>query len=232
MNTSSHNLLTTTSGRREGGNRWQTALLVHQFNSNTSSWEVCSSARPLSSTNTISRNSRCKNRVELTRFCCSPKDAEELLVEQEYTTITGTWMKDRSKSSSMEEACDMVALPFIYRKAIGFLNKLVLVDDEYAFRTVLKAGGLLDVEEEYPWTGADVVHSRRDKRRGTHRGSVYRTENGFPSIKVRWSDPYGGTCVDTFELVQGSRGRELKQSTSMSVGDRNIEYFTFYHRTM
>lgn len=230
MKTSSHHLVTASGAPREGGNSWQTALLVHQFNSNTPGWEVCSSARSLSSNNKICKNSRSYHRVELTRFCCSPKNAEELVVEQEYTTVTGTWMKDRSKSSSMEEACDLVALPFIYRKAIGFLNKLVLVDDEHAFKTVLKAGGVLDVEEEYPWTGVDVVHSRRDKRRGTHRGSVCRTEDGFPSIKVKWSDPYGGTCVDTFELVQGSQGRELKQSTSMSVGDKSIEYFTFYHR--
>lgn len=229
MKVSAHHL-GVTRGRGGGrGNRWQTALLVHQINVKSPRWEVCFSNFPFGN---ISVNNRSHYRVELTRFCCSPKDTEELVVEQEYTTVSGTWAKDRGRSSSMDEACDLVSLPFVYRKAIGFLNRLVLVDDEGIFRTVLKAGGVLDVEEEYPWNGDNVVHKRRDKRRGTHRGRVSRTIDGFPSINVQWEDPYGGTCVDTFELVQGSRGRELKQSTSMTVGEKTIQYVTYYHRKM
>ena len=31
---------------------------------------------------------------------------------------------------------------------------------------------------QYPWSGAEVMHGRRDKRKGSHRGSVARTERG------------------------------------------------------
>lgn len=215
-----------------------------RLDANLASWEV-SLSHSFNSSQQIQRSpnppcssfTRNHHRVALTHVCCSPKEDRDLLARQEhqdvgnYTTVTGIWLKDRKRSSSMDEACDVVALPFIYRKAIRFLNKLVLVDNERGFTTVLKAGGILDVEEEYPWTGEDVVHRRRDKRRGTHTGRVCRTDNGFPCIMVRWNDPYGGTCVDTFELVDGSHGRELKQSTNMIVGDRCVDYVTYYHRS-
>lgn len=51
-------------------------------------------------------------------------------------------------------------------------------NDEVYFKTILKAGGIMDVVEEYPWTGEMVVHNRRDKRQGTHTGKVVMTEQG------------------------------------------------------
>lgn len=219
----------------------RTVALLHQLNS--CGWEISLRDRKTSLKSHVNqhesffKNNNASHRMELTPFCCSPKDdvgthvvsSGKPLVSSE-TNVTGTWVKDRSKSSSMDDACDAVELPFIYRKAIPFLNRLVLVDDEQHFRTVLKAGGLLDVEEEYPWTGDEVAHHRRDKRRGKHTGRVCRTDSGFPRIMVRWSDPYGGTCTDTFELVKGSGGMEMKQSTMMVVRGKNIEYFTYYRR--
>ncbi len=49
------------------------------------------------------------------------------------------------------------------------------------FRTVIKAGGIMDVVEQYPWTGQEQRHSRRDKRSGHHFGKVVKTEEG-PAI--------------------------------------------------
>ena len=51
-------------------------------------------------------------------------------------------------------------------------------DTEEYFKTTLKAGGLMDVVEKYPWTGETVIHKRRDKRKGTHTGNVQRTNEG------------------------------------------------------
>lgn len=49
------------------------------------------------------------------------------------------------------------------------------------FKTVIKAGGIMDVVEQYPWTGQELKHSRRDKRSGHHTGNVIKTEKG-PAI--------------------------------------------------
>lgn len=36
----------------------------------------------------------------------------------------------------------------------------------------------MDVVEQYPWSGETVEHSRRDKRQGSHFGSVVKTDEG------------------------------------------------------
>jgi hypothetical protein len=152
--------------------------------------------------------------------------------------VTGTWMKVASKSDSLDEACDLVELPWVFRKALPFLNKLVLVDTETSFKTILKAGGIMDVVEEYSWSSdEEILHGRRDKRRGYHRGRVLRNENGFPCIAVSWDDPFSGKCTDTFEIVHPSGDAttggpmELKQTTVMTVhGKKQIEYVTVYRR--
>lgn len=55
-------------------------------------------------------------------------------------------------------------------------------DTEEHFRTTLKAGGIMDVVETYPWSGEEVVHGRRDKRKGSHSGRVTRTASGAPCL--------------------------------------------------
>lgn len=64
------------------------------------------------------------------------------------TSLTGVWKKDRGASDSMDEACDMVALPWIFRKALMVLNTLEVKDTEKYFSTIMKAGGLMDVVEK------------------------------------------------------------------------------------
>ncbi|KAK9808804.1 hypothetical protein WJX72_004024 [[Myrmecia] bisecta] len=130
----------------------------------------------------------------------------------------------------MADACEAVALPWVLKKALAVLNTLEVEDSETHFKTVIKAGGLMDVVERYPWDGAEVQHSRRDKRKGHHQGKVVRTAEG-PSIQVRWENPYGGECADTFELSQD--GRTLTQWTDMLIRDsqRRCQYKTVYHRS-
>ena len=53
----------------------------------------------------------------------------------------------------MTPACDAVALPWVLRKAMLLISDLAIVDSETHFETRLKAGGVLDVRESYPWTG-------------------------------------------------------------------------------
>jgi len=149
--------------------------------------------------------------------------------------LTGRWRKDRARSDDMTLACDAVALPFLLRRAIAVLSVLDVVDDSKddstggSFETTIKAGGVLDVREKYPWTGAPVTHARRDKRRGGHTGRVARSSAGNPVIEVTWGDPHGGFCADEFLL--GNGGRTLTQRTvmDMATGAR-VEYDTVYVR--
>ena len=59
---------------------------------------------------------------------------------------------------------------------------LQIEDTPEHFRTVIKAGGIMDVVEQYPWSGKEQQHSRRDKRSGHHLGKVVRSEQG-PAIQ-------------------------------------------------
>ena len=55
---------------------------------------------------------------------------------------------------------------------------LQVVDSETCFRTKVKAGGLMDVVETYPWDGSDKTFGRRDKRRGFQTGHISAGERG------------------------------------------------------
>lgn len=55
---------------------------------------------------------------------------------------------------------------------------LQIEDKETYFKTTLKAGGIMDVVEQYPWSGETVEHSRRDKRPGSHHGCVVKSDDG------------------------------------------------------
>ena len=50
------------------------------------------------------------------------------------------------------------------------------------FRTVIKAGGIMDVVEQYPWNGQEQQYSCRDKRAGHHHGKVVKIDRG-PAIQ-------------------------------------------------
>ncbi|KAK9822357.1 hypothetical protein WJX81_001129 [Elliptochloris bilobata] len=144
--------------------------------------------------------------------------------------LTGKWRKDKEQSDPMEEACDLVELPWLLKKAVLVHNTLELEDTPEFFRTTLKAGGVLDVVERYPWSGEVVLHKRRDKRSGQHRGRVERTSDGHPCILVEWDDPHGGVCSDMFVLGDG--GYTLTQLSDMTIRDsgRRFQYKTVFQR--
>ena len=145
--------------------------------------------------------------------------------------LTGRWRKDKAASQDMTAAMDAVELASPLRWAVGILSTLDVVDDSQAFATTIKAGGVLDVRERYPWDLAapPVVHPRRDKRRGGHTGRVLRSEGGHPVIRVEWGPPHGGVCDDEFILSED--GRTLTQRTTMVVDGVPVPpYDTVYRR--
>lgn len=173
-------------------------------------------------------------------------------------SLTGRWHKLKADSDDMRAACDAVELNAVLRMGVSLVNTLDIADErrgpEAHFATTLKAGGILDVRERYPWSGARVEHSRRDKRRGKHSGSVSLVEvaeeaevgggddeqegesNGggkekrlHPRISVTWSDPHGGECTDTFVLSRS--GRRMTQLSELAVrGKEVVRYRTVFTR--
>jgi len=67
---------------------------------------------------------------------------------------------------------------------------LEVEDNDRLFKIVLKAGGIMDVAEAYPWhpSGEVVTHKRRDKRSGTIQGRVVSTDKG-PHIQYHPPPP-------------------------------------------
>lgn len=55
------------------------------------------------------------------------------------------YRKDRENSDSMDAPCDIIKLPWIYRKALLVLNNMEVEDTDEYIKTTLKAGGLMDV---------------------------------------------------------------------------------------
>ncbi|KAL4526313.1 hypothetical protein Ndes2526B_g00887 [Nannochloris sp. 'desiccata'] len=149
-------------------------------------------------------------------------------------TLTGRWKKDKNASDSMTEACELIQLPWVLRQALAILSTLDIEDTDDYFKTVMKAGGLMDVVERYSWSGEIVSHPRRDKRRGKHHARVHRheTEDGelAPVIEATWGEPLGGWCSDTFLLSQD--GKTLKQVTEMKITEsgKSCKYTTVFHR--
>jgi hypothetical protein len=92
--------------------------------------------------------------------------------------LTGTWKKDWEASDPMDAACDLVELPWLLRKALRVLSTLKVEENEEHFKTTIKAGGIMDVVERYPFSEEYVKHGRRDKRRGQHTGRVVGTDRG------------------------------------------------------
>ncbi|KAL6771910.1 hypothetical protein ACKKBG_A28250 [Auxenochlorella protothecoides x Auxenochlorella symbiontica] len=141
--------------------------------------------------------------------------------------LTGMWVKDKANSDSMDTVCEMAALSWVLRTAVKIISRMELKDDEEAFEVTMKAGGILDVRERYPWSGEPVDHPRRDKRRGKHTAYVKRTDQG-PTVYVKWDDPMGGTCSDHFRLT--GYGDTLEQHSEMTIGERTHRYISRYNR--
>ncbi|KAK9862509.1 hypothetical protein WJX84_002777 [Apatococcus fuscideae] len=141
-------------------------------------------------------------------------DAASSATAVQNASVTGKWKKIASRSDDMKEACDIVELSWLLRKALRLLDTLEVNNSPERFETKIKAGGIMDVVERYSWSGDITEHKRRDKRRGIHRGRVSLTESG-PQISVEWDDPFGGRCLDTFQVSDDNQ--TLTQLTEMTM---------------
>ena len=55
---------------------------------------------------------------------CRPVAAAQASESQTKADVSGKWKKDKSRSDSMQEACDVVKLNYILRKGLKIVNTL------------------------------------------------------------------------------------------------------------
>ncbi|EFN57071.1 hypothetical protein CHLNCDRAFT_143825 [Chlorella variabilis] len=153
--------------------------------------------------------------------------------------VSGTWIKDRAASDSMEPACDAMRLGGLVRTAIRHappaattpaclsLHTLpavlirgveVRLDGGQFTMSVLSGILWFKVTERYPLDGAPVQCRRRDLRRGGHTGRVERCPaTGSVVLRLEWGEPLGGTDV-------------LHVRTDLLIGGQAVSYTQVYRR--
>ncbi|GFR45809.1 hypothetical protein Agub_g7265 [Astrephomene gubernaculifera] len=141
--------------------------------------------------------------------------------------LSGTWVKDRERSGSMEAALDMVHLNGLVRQAVKLVRGVRIEHDSETFIfAVFSVVSWFKVKEVYPLSGEPRRHRRRDLRRGGAQGWV---EPLGPSLQIqqRWSDPWGGRGTDYFRLVSED---ELHIESVLQVGGQTAKYVTVYNK--
>jgi hypothetical protein len=112
---------------------------------------------------------------------------------------------------------------------------MIIESNEQSFKSVLKMPKLVGliplpaVKEEFPWSGEERQHNRRDNRSGKFKGSIEpcRFEEGF-KIKAEWASPLPGSTIDTYKLSPDGTTLTLEQN--LTVEGKNLVYKTVYVR--
>ena len=154
--------------------------------------------------------------------------------------FSGTWKKipEQSDLQGLQTACDLVNLPWIFRRALFFLNTLQLKADDEHLTTTLKAGGIMDVKETYQWN-VPSSHPRRDKRKGRHTGTAYikystplttATPIDSLTVDVEFDNPYGGWCTDSFQLTDDGTVLRVQTDMKMKESGKKVSYHAMYKR--
>ncbi|GIL92453.1 hypothetical protein Vretimale_6445 [Volvox reticuliferus] len=141
--------------------------------------------------------------------------------------LSGTWIKNRESSQSMEDAMNLMRLNGIVRQAVKLVKgvHIKVEPDNFTF-TVFSFISWFKVKEVYPMNGDERHYRRRDLRRG---GAMGRVEPQGRNIQVhlRWNDPFGGQGRDFFRLVSQD---ELHIDSVIEVAGQTARYLTVYNR--
>ena len=60
-----------------------------------------------------------------------PLSASQAIQQHPTAQLSGRWHKDKSESDSMQEACDVVELKWVLRRALAILNTLEVFDPRW-----------------------------------------------------------------------------------------------------
>lgn len=58
------------------------------------------------------------------RCAYRPLSATQAMEQQTTAELSGKWQKDKSQSDSMQQACDVVQLKWVLKRALAILNTL------------------------------------------------------------------------------------------------------------
>mmetsp|Transcript_48313 Transcript_48313/g.100945 ORF Transcript_48313/g.100945 Transcript_48313/m.100945 type:complete len:105 (+) Transcript_48313:509-823(+) len=100
---------------------------------------------------------------------------------------------------------------------------------------ITKGALVVSIRERYDFSGAVSLCSRRDKRRGSHRGKICSASEERVVLEVQWDDPHGGELIETFEvdetdrLVHTSNIRVNRDATTGLPG-QPYTYYSIYAR--
>eukprot|EP00195_Chlamydomonas_chlamydogama_P002255 CAMPEP_0202917478 /NCGR_PEP_ID=MMETSP1392-20130828/71079_1 /ASSEMBLY_ACC=CAM_ASM_000868 /TAXON_ID=225041 /ORGANISM="Chlamydomonas chlamydogama, Strain SAG 11-48b" /LENGTH=268 /DNA_ID=CAMNT_0049610239 /DNA_START=71 /DNA_END=874 /DNA_ORIENTATION=+ len=116
--------------------------------------------------------------------------------------LTGTWVKDGRASDPMDPACDLMKLNGLVRGAVRLIKGLeVRLTPDTFHMAVFSVISWFKVRERYSLSGTVSTWSRRDLRRGQHRGHVEVRPDGGIRLCLEWDSPHGGQGTDDFVLV-------------------------------
>eukprot|EP00891_Asterochloris_glomerata_P001494 jgi/Astpho2/1494/Aster-x0477 len=146
---------------------------------------------------------------------------------QAAVNLTGTWVKDKAASDSMDAACDAAQLNSLMRMAVSRIKGVRLEHSHSSFKIVILSGILwFKVVEEYPLSGEICRYSRRDRRKGRHRGYAYTTPEGDVAVKLDWDAPLSGTSTDTYSMLTPG---VLQVDSVMQMGSKSVRTKGIYH---
>lgn len=141
--------------------------------------------------------------------------------------MSGTWLKDKERSQSMEAAMSLMHLGGIIRQAVKLVRGVHIDQDETTFAlTVFSIISWFKVRETYALSGEATQCKRRDLRRGKHTGHVQKHGHDL-RLHLSWDDPFGGTGHDEFRLINQD---ELHIESTINVGAQQASYLTVYNR--
>ncbi|KAG1673095.1 hypothetical protein FOA52_013165 [Chlamydomonas sp. UWO 241] len=154
--------------------------------------------------------------------------------------LTGTWIKDRKASQSMESVLQLMGLHGIVRKAVSLLRGVhIRHDDQSIALDVFSVLGWFKMTERYDLSGAPGSFRRRDLRRGQHIGRVQMLPPPAPprlltaqlaqqqqqKKKVQAEVPEGCLPVQSGPQVPGNPRLAVHLSWSEPVGGTGLDVY-------
>lgn len=117
------------------------------------------------------------------------KTLEELKMQ-----MNGSWERIKEESDDPSILCDVMELPWIYKRALGLSSQteVCVLDDRVAVKP--KIFGLTIPNTATPWSREGVLMPRRDRRKGLSRISLVRTTFGFRQYNC-WAEPIAGLSI-------------------------------------
>eukprot|EP01023_Acetabularia_acetabulum_P014652 TRINITY_DN1715_c2_g1_i1.p1 TRINITY_DN1715_c2_g1~~TRINITY_DN1715_c2_g1_i1.p1 ORF type:complete len:336 (+),score=30.87 TRINITY_DN1715_c2_g1_i1:27-1010(+) len=143
--------------------------------------------------------------------------------------LTGTWIKDKELSDSMEGVMDLMQLGGIIRTAVKLVRGVrIEVTEDNLEAAVFSIFPWYKIIERYPLNGEKRDFKRRDFRSGKHTAYVEAKASKI-ILRIVWDDPLGGVCTEVFTCPQDD---QLRVDTTTIVHGKTVQYTTMYRKQL